>query len=193
MKKRIKKIGSVLSTLLIVAELVIIAGIVICRIGGNTPSVFGYRMYVIVSPSMEPEISVGDMIISKEYEGQALSVGDVVTYLGREGEMAGKVITHKIVAIEGETIITQGVANREADPAITGDDVLAVMTYKTVVLSAVYRVISTGAGFIILIMLPLIVMIITEIVALMIQIKREGGEDDREERKEHEHESEDNA
>ena len=184
MKKPFKKVGDVIGTLLIALELVIIVSIVICKIGGNTPSVFGYRMYVIVSPSMEPEIKVGDMIIAEEYEGQALSVGDVVTYLGREGEMADKVITHKIVAIDGEKIITRGVANSVADPAITRDDVLAVMSYKTVVLSTVYRVISTDAGFIVLILLPLIVMIISEIVTLVIQIKKEGGEVDRELEKE---------
>ena len=99
-------------------------------------------------------------------------------------EMADKVITHKLVAIDGEKIITRGVANSVADPAITRDDVLAVMSYKTVVLSTVYRVISTDAGFIVLILLPLIVMIISEIVTLMIQIKKEGGEVDRELEKE---------
>ena len=182
MKKRLGKIGSLLSTLLIVLELVIILSIVVCKIGGNTPSILGYRMYVIVSPSMEPEIKVGDMIIAKEYDGQELSVGDIVTYLGREGEMAGKVITHKIVEIDGEHIVTKGVANTLEDPAITHDDLLAVMVYKTVVLSFVYRVISSPAGFICLVLLPLIAMIVTEIVTLMIQIKKEGeGVDDENE------------
>ena len=180
MKKRLGKIGSVLSTLLIVLELVIIVCIVVCKIGGDTPSIFGYRIYVIVSPSMEPEIMVGDMIIAKEYDGQTLSVGDVVTYLGREGEMAGKVITHKIVEIDGERIVTKGAANTLEDPAITRDDLLAVMAYKTVILSFVYRVISSPAGFICLILLPLIAMIVTEIVTLMFQIKKEGEEVDDE-------------
>ena len=175
MKRKLRRIGSTVSTLLIAVEVLIILCIVICRISGNIPSVFGYQLYVIVSPSMEPEIKVGDMIISKEYGGQELAVGDVVTYMGREGDMAGKVITHEIVEINGEQIITKGTANTAEDPAIASDDILAVMVYKTVILSVVYRVISSTAGFICLVLLPLVAMIVSEIVSLMIQIKREGG------------------
>ena len=182
MKQKWKKIGNVLATLLIVVELMIIVFIVVSRISGGVPTVFGYQMYVIVTPSMEPEIMVGDMIISKKYDGGELAVGDVVTYLGREGDVADKVITHKIVEINGDTIVTQGVANATADPAITREDVLAVMVCKPAFLSAVYGLLNTPAGFICLILIPLAAMIVSEIISLMIQIKKEGGTDDEESR-----------
>lgn len=177
-KKVMGKVGSIFATLLIVIEIIAILFLVVSKISGQIPSVFGHQLYVIVSPSMEPEISVGDVILSETYEEGELEIGDVVTYLGRSGDVAGKMITHKIVEIEGETVITQGTANTVADPAIRREDIRSVMKYKTVVLSAVYRVIRTTVGFVCLVLLPLVVMIGWEVVGLIREIKREGGADD---------------
>ena len=179
-KSKLKKLGSVLITLLVILEVFVIVFIVFSKISGNVPSAFGYQMYVVVSPSMEPQIEVGDVIISKEYDGGELAVGDVVTYLGREGDMSGKMITHEIVRIDGDEIITKGLANNSEDPSITRDDVYSVMLYNTVVISAVYGVMTSTVGFICLVILPLLLMIVSEIVGMVIQIKKEGAKNDEE-------------
>ena len=184
MKKKISKIGSILTTLLIIVEAIVIVAVVVCRVSGQIPSVFGYQFYVIVSPSMEPQIHVGDMIVSKKYAGEDLQVGDVVTYLGLSGEMAGKMITHEIVEISDDTIVTKGCANSTADPPVSREDIQAVMKGKAVILSAVYDVMSSTIGFIALVMLPLATMTVWEIVTLIIQIKKEGGIEGEEDRKE---------
>lgn len=179
MKKNqlLKKASSVLSSAVIAVEIIIILFIVVTKISGGAPSLFGYRMYVIVSPSMSPEINVGDVIISKTYENETLSVDDVVQYQGRGGEIDGKIITHKIISIEGEgkdaTIVTKGVANDDPDTPIRGSDVIAVMKYKTVLFGPMYNVFSSTAGFIFLVMLPLAGMIIYEVVNLAIEIRKE--------------------
>lgn len=180
-KKTFGKIGGVLATLLIILEIFAILFIVVGKMSGNTPTLFGHQMYIIVSPSMEPEINVGDVIISEKYDGGELEVGQVVTYYGTRGDVAGKMITHKIVEIDGDKIITQGVANTNPDPAIRRDEVRSVMKRNTVVLSAVYSVISTTAGFICLVILPLVAMIVSEIVGLVLEVKKEGeGQNDEE-------------
>ena len=177
-KSKLKTLGSVLITLLVILELLVIVFIVFSKISGNVPSAFGYQLYVVVSPSMEPQIEVGDVILSKEYDGEALKVGDVVTYLGKTGDMSGKMITHEIVRIDGDEIVTKGTANQTEDPPISKSDVYSVMLYNTVVISALYGVMTSTAGFICLVVLPLVLMIISEIVGLAIQINKEGANHD---------------
>lgn len=186
MKKKglIKKAVGILSGIVISLEIVIIIFIVITKISGGVPSLFGHHMYVIVSPSMTPEINVGDVIVSKKYENETLEVGDVIQYVGRGGDIDGKIITHKIISISGEgsgeTIVTKGTANTEPDRPISRSDVIAVMKYKTVLIGPIYKICTSTAGFIFLVMLPLAGMIVFEIVNLVIELKKEREKEEEE-------------
>lgn len=59
----------------------------------KTPSFLGIKTYVIISGSMEPNINIGDIVITKESE-EELQIGDVISY--RRGQ---SVITHRITNI----------------------------------------------------------------------------------------------
>lgn len=76
--------------------------------GNALPMPFGFGTAIVLSGSMEPTLSVDDLIIVKAQEQYA--VGDVVVY--QSGSM---VVVHRIVSIDGETVITQGDANNAAD------------------------------------------------------------------------------
>ncbi len=174
--KIIKKIASVLSSILIVIEIIVIAVLVFSKMSGGVPSLLGHNMYVIASPSMSPELEVGDVIISKEYGGEALAVGDVVQYVAKSGSKKGEIITHQIISMDDEPngmIVTKGIANSTPDDPIQRDDVISVMKYKTVVVDDIYRVIGSTWGFVLLVMLPLFGMIVFEIVNFVADIKKE--------------------
>ena len=179
MMKILKKIGSALTGILVAVELVAIIFIVVMRLSGGVPSLFGYNLFVIVSPSMEPEICVGDIIISKEYDGELLYEGQVITYLGKEGDVKDKIVTHKVVNVlnGGETVITRGVANSSNDPAIGKDDIISVMVYKTFLIGKIYSLLSTTWGFLLLVLIPMMTLIVSEIVSLVMDIRREGETD----------------
>jgi len=172
-----KKAMQILSIAIVVIEILIIGTIVITKVSGNVPNLFGYSLYVIVSPSMSPDLEIGDVIVSRQYKGGELQVGQVVEYVGKSGDMTGKIITHRIESISGEgddrVIITKGTANADADPPISPSDIIAVMTYKTVIIDKIYAVLSTTVGFILLVLLPMMAMIITEVVRLMLEVKGE--------------------
>lgn len=171
MKKVFGKIVGVLMAVGIVLEVVLIAFILVMRLSDETPSFFGYHIFVISTGSMEPELGVGDVIVSRKYDGGELKEGDIVTYLGKEGEMRGKLITHEIVSVSGEgedrVIVTKGVANSVADPAIGPSDIQAVFVYRTVLIGPIYKVITNIWGFIFLIVLPILAVIASEIVNLV--------------------------
>ena len=169
-KNIVKKTLKGLVVAFIILEVVLMCFVMIFKMSGKNPSILGYQFYVIVSPSMEPELSVGDVILSKKYNGQMIETGDIITFLGREGSLEGKVVTHQVIDVEeinGElSITTKGLANNIEDPCITQNDVLSVMKYKTVVFGFIYRLMSSTPGFIFLILLPLLILIASEIYRL---------------------------
>lgn len=80
-------------------------------VGNRMPMPFGYGAAVVLTGSMEPTYYVDDVIFAKEAE--EYFVGDVVVY--QDGDM---VIVHRVVAVDEETIQTQGDANNIADEPI---------------------------------------------------------------------------
>lgn len=78
---------------------------------GNTmPSVFGYASAVVVSGSMEPEISVGDMVVVRAE--QAYTEGDVITFYDPN---MGEYVTHRIILTSDGLYTTKGDANNSQD------------------------------------------------------------------------------
>ena len=75
------------------------------------PSVFGYSVLIIASPSMTGAIEAGDAIIIKNSDSYA--VGDVITYFPEDESFS---VTHRIVRMEGDKFYTKGDANQSEDP-----------------------------------------------------------------------------
>lgn len=101
--------------ILLVAVLAITAGVLAYDRfvkKSEIPSVFGYSMLVIASPSMSGAIEEGDAIIIKNSDSYA--VGDVITYFPANERFS---VTHRIVRIESDKFYTKGDANPSEDPA----------------------------------------------------------------------------
>lgn len=166
----------VLGIALIVLEVVVIIFLVVSRVQGTPPTLFGYQMYFIRTGSMSPYLEPGDVIISKRYDGGELKMGrddgDVVTYWG---EVRGKtdLITHRVIDVYEDTVITQGDDNNVKDSPITKDEIEAVMVHKTVIIDKIYKVISTAWGFWLFVFAPIAALIVSEIVSLVKELKKE--------------------
>jgi len=72
------------------------------------PTIFGFGQVIVISGSMEPTISAGDLLIIREQS--QYQVDDIVTY-----EWGNSLCTHRIVSIEGDQMITKGDANNTTD------------------------------------------------------------------------------
>lgn len=70
--------------------------------GTAHPTVFGYSVAVVASGSMEPALSVDDMIFSRAQD--RYEVGDIITFA-----KGSSLTTHRIVAVTDEGYRTQGV------------------------------------------------------------------------------------
>lgn len=83
----------------------------------NYVSTFGYSMFEIATGSMEPTLNVYDFILVKSDNN--LKVNDIITY--KEDD---SFITHRIISIEGDNLITKGDANNSEDKIINKDKVI---------------------------------------------------------------------
>lgn len=80
MKKTVKKIFNWVSYVFMGLVLALIVYAVIMTSTGNEVSVFGYKMYVVATSSMEPTIPVKTVILSHEEDTTNLDIGTVITF-----------------------------------------------------------------------------------------------------------------
>lgn len=81
-------------------------------VGNQLPMPFGYGAAVVLSGSMEPEFSKGDLIFVKETLEYAEN--DIVVF-----QDGNTLVVHRIIEIDEDTITTKGDANNAADEPIT--------------------------------------------------------------------------
>ena len=82
----------------------------------NRPvTVFGRFFSVVVTPSMEPEIMAGDLIVVKIADISEAEVGMNAVFIGTSGIIAGQRIVHKVIETgtdeNGLYLITKGINN----------------------------------------------------------------------------------
>ena len=125
----------------------IIAGILVLYIAisifmpEKTVKVFGFKPYIVITESMEPDIMVFDLIIVKNPKIDELEVDDIITFyadMNYDGEK--DVITHYIYSInendDGDLIFrTNGYFENEADTfpdywLLGEDDILGEYAFK---------------------------------------------------------------
>ncbi len=88
--------------------------------GNQMPMPLGFGASVVLSGSMEPELSVDDLVIVKRTE--SVNVGDVVVF-----QSENQLIIHRVMEIQGQQLVTKGDANPSADDPIEMDAVKGVM------------------------------------------------------------------
>ena len=172
-----KTLKKILAIVLVVVTFFLLILFVVTRVQGKTPTLFGYQILRVVSPSMEPELMVGDVILTKTVQDvSTLEVGDIITYNGKEGSYAGKLITHEVVLKpydggDGTYYLqTQGIANFYADPEISDDQVVGKFVRPLPVFTKVYSFFMTPWGLVVILGF-LAILFFNEIVSLVRTVK----------------------
>ncbi len=161
----IKSITNVICWILIIFFVSVVIFAFVTRVSGESPVIGGYSIYRVSSGSMEPQLSVGDIILDKEVENpKTLEVGDIITFDG-SGVTEGYKITHKIIKApyeneDGEWVLqTQGIANDLPDGEISLDRVRGIYVRTIPFLSVIYDVFLSIWGLLIIIALFVIIFI----------------------------------
>lgn len=83
---------------------------------------FGYTFMEVTSGSMADTINVNDYVFIKV--GKDLKEGDIITF-----KVDDTIITHRILSIVGDKILTKGDANNDSDNMINYDDVIGKVIF----------------------------------------------------------------
>lgn len=100
---------SIVTTVLVVISVLVAVTLMGLRIAG-------FHAFTVISGSMEPKFSVGDLIYVKEVDPSEIKVGDSITFVLNEKLT---VATHQVIRIDAENkhFYTQGLANDTPDAA----------------------------------------------------------------------------
>ena len=179
----LKKIIYVLTTVLLVVLIAVLIFVFIARMSGDSPSIFGYHVFRVSTGSMEPTLSVGDVILVKEIPAEEIHKNDIITYKGNQGDFADKMITHMVVLEPYEEngvwhFQTQGIVpGALSDPEITYDQVEGVFQKKLTFLNGVYTFFLSPAGLIVFILI-IMILFAYEMISLIISYKSAEKKDD---------------
>ena len=171
------KIGKGIFTFFVLA---IVGIIFIQKVSDNKVTLFGFSIFTVVSESMAPEYSIGDMIVARKVDEDAIKVNDDVVYLGKVGTFTDKIVTHRVIEIEEgaeKKFHTKGIANNTEDPAISYDQIFGVVIRKSWLLSAVSGIANNSVLFFFILFIPFGIMVFFEILdAFKEKEKLENGE-----------------
>ena len=161
-KKKLDRILTVVS----VVSVIICLSLCIQVIQGKDAGLFGFRIFHILTGSMEPTIPTGSNVISKTVDTDSLEVGDIITFISRDQAIYGNANTHRIVAVvvdeNGERCFaTRGDANNATDSLLVyPEDVLGkVVFHMSPSISLFLGFLHTKFGFVTVILLPLLLII----------------------------------
>ena len=162
-----KVVGGILTAIFAVILVLCVVLVVQSKVA-KKPFLFGRAIYFVMTGSMEPTIMTGDVIIVERVDSpDELKKGDIITYHGKEGSFAGKIVTHRIVSegVEDGKITTCGDANHGAkDPQITYGEVIGRYVKTSAFLSTLYKVFTSKYGFLLIIVIPLLILLVVQII-----------------------------
>ncbi len=139
MPKKVKKIWDMVTTALVV--LVVIFAIFL--MGSR---LVGLQVFNVISGSMEPTYSVGDLLYVKTVDPDSVKVGDAITFVLNEDLV---VATHRVVAIDSENrkFTTKGDVNETEDATpVHFNNLIGVPTFAIPLLGYISAYIQSPPG-----------------------------------------------
>lgn len=150
-KSTLKKIGRIL----LLSVLGLIIGINLYSwnartfVGNEMPMPFGFGAAIVLSGSMEPALSVDDLVIVREQS--TYNEDDIVVY-----QDGSSLVIHRIISVDENEVITQGDANNTADPPVELSLVKGKAIASIPLVGVLARFLKSPVGFILVILLAIV-------------------------------------
>jgi len=174
-KKKSKKSFQVINlfshvvTVALIVLIMFLALLNFTRTDENGVTMGNYSAYNVITGSMEPAISVGDIVVVKKTEKADIKKDDVITF-----RIGSNILTHRVVEVRGggNQFITKGDANRRVDqtpddprgrPALEYNDVIGVVIYKLPYIGNLVSVFSQTSAWIFVPIIFIAIIILLEI------------------------------
>jgi len=132
-----------------------------------------FGLYTIISGSMEPNVSVYDVVITVDTDISKLKVGDIITFISTWDVNYGLTVTHRIVDISknvnGEyQITTKGDNNQTKDNStVTESNLVGKVVGRVPQLGRIQFFLATKTGWFIVVFIPALGVIIFDIIKIL--------------------------
>jgi len=124
---------------------------------------FGWRVDTVFSGSMEPELKVGGVVVTRPVEAEDIKVGDIITFHSPLNE---ELISHRVIAVGDEASLhfqTKGDVNEDADPfVVPAQNVVGKVCLHIPYFGYVTQFVKTPLGLLLTLCLPGLVIIAME-------------------------------
>ena len=124
--KKINMLGCILNILIMVVVVITIIGLYYMAqvkiLNKDYANIFGYTFFEVATGSMANTINIGDIVVVKVNE--VFKENDIIVY-----KVENSFITHRVIKIDGQDLITRGDANNSEDKPIKSDQILGKVIY----------------------------------------------------------------
>lgn len=146
---------------------------------GEVPRFLGLSPMIVVTNSMDPTISAGDMVIVRRTDPALVTEGDVISFYNPQNIEKKGVITHRVIGIaeqaDGTRVFTtKGDANNTPDPiAVPEDRLVGVYRESIPYLGKIALFMKTPGGMLLCVVLPLCLLMLYDTIMRRIAEKQE--------------------
>ena len=124
---------------------------------------FGWRVDTVFSGSMEPQLKVGGVVVTRPVEAEDIKVGDTITF---HSPLSEKAISHRVIAVEDGSSLhfrTKGDVNEDADLfVVPAQNVVGKVCLHIPYFGYVTQFVKTPLGLLLTLCLPGLIIIVME-------------------------------
>lgn len=158
---------NIVSVVIIVAAVIVLLTVVLTK-SGEAPNILGYSVFRVLTGSMEPTIETDSLILVRREEPSEIKKDDIISFYSKDPSHDGAVNTHRVVSVEQEGELwyytTKGDANQIVDSYVTtSDDLIGKVVFTSHPLGILVRLLANPLVFISLILLPLFVILFSNL------------------------------
>ena len=171
----IKNVTKILSWILL-AFLVLIAGLLIYNvISSKIYEIRGQKyepeiaLYTIISPSMEPNIKVYDVVVTKKIKDfSEIKEGDIITFISTSTLGEGLTVTHRVKSVinteDDIKFRTQGDNNAIPDSSLASSkNVLGKVIFKVPWVGHIQFLLQSKGGWLFALLIPAMIVVIYDV------------------------------
>ncbi len=116
---------------------------------------FGWRVDTVFSGSMEPQLKVGGVAVTRPVEAGDIKVGDIITF---HSPLSEKVTSHRVIAVDDDSsshFQTKGDASEDADPfVVPAQNVVGKVCFHIPYFGYAAQFVRTPLGLLLTLCLP---------------------------------------
>jgi signal peptidase len=125
---------------------------------------FGWSVDAVFSGSMEPELKVGAVVITRPVDAEEIKAGDIITFYS---PLSDQLTSHRVIAAEGGSSFhfqTKGDANEDTDPFILpAENVVGKVCFHIPYFGYLAQFVKTPLGFLLTLCLPGLIIVVIEL------------------------------